>query len=512
MKRFFGIFFVCIIAVVAGCDLQPKIASIPDDVGDFISTRYPTLLAEPDSEIYKTAVADYGVYASATEYGNGDVTEQDYVLYSPADDYTMPAQDTDVADDDVGMPDDEESVDEPDNKEEPDTTDTEINEYGYAPDTDVQDLKIPDYVAGKPVVDDKVETKVEPEKPQSKKVEDKKTESVPQVKKLNDDEKALETMRAPLRDVTVASGDTLYSISRKYSVPVNDLAVLNKISAPFTLSVGQKIKVPDVLSVPKYNAPVRAAVKPQVETKMPGANTQSKSQSSKPATTKVDNKKTDVKKTVPESVKKTEVKKTDVKKVDATKKVDTSKKVNAKTEKVSTKTTAKNTKATVKDTKTGTKKQTSKTTTKTTSGVETKKTTKQRTTKTLAARSASKFSWPLRGKILSGFGSKPNGLVNDGINIAGTKGAKVMAAENGFVAYAGNEVKGMGNLIIIQHSDGFMTVYAHMDTMSVRRGATVVVGQKIGTVGQSGKVDRPQLHFEIRKGTRAYNPVNYLKK
>ena len=502
MKRFFGIFFVGIIAVIAGCDLQPKIASIPDDVGDFISTRYPTLLAEPDSEIYKTAVADYGVYASATEYGNGDVTEQDYVLYSPADDYTMPAQDTDVADDDVGMPDDEESVDEPDNKEEPDTTDTEINEYGYAPDTDVQDLKIPDYVAGKPVVDDKVETQAEPEKPQSKKVE--KTESVPQVKKLNDDEKVPETMRAPLRDVTVASGDTLYSISRKYSVPVNDLAVLNKISAPFTLSVGQKIKVPDVLSVPKYNAPVRAAVKPEPKI-------ESKAQSSKPATTKVDNKKTDVKKTAPESVKKTEVKKTDVKKVDATKKVDTSKKVNAKTEKVSTKTTAKNTKTTVKDTKTGTKKQTSKTATKTTSGVETKKTTK-RTTKTLAARSASKFSWPLRGKILSGFGSKPNGLVNDGINIAGTKGAKVMAAENGFVAYAGNEVKGMGNLIIIQHSDGFMTVYAHMDTMSVRRGATVVVGQKIGTVGQSGKVDRPQLHFEIRKGTRAYNPVNYLKK
>lgn len=500
MKRFFGIFFVGIIAVVAGCDLQPKIASIPDDVGDFISTRYPTLLAEPDSEIYKTAVADYGVYASATEYGNGDVTEQDYVLYSPADDYTMPAQDTDVADDDVGMPDDEESVDEPDNKEEPDTTDTEINEYGYAPDTDVQDLKIPDYVAGKPVVDDKVETQAEPEKPQSKKVEDKKTESVPQVKKLNDDdEKVPETMRAPLRDVTVVSGDTLYSISRKYSVPVNDLAVLNKISAPFTLSVGQKIKVPDVLSVPKYNAPARSAVKPEPKI-------ESKSQSSKPTTTKVDSKKTDVKKTAPESVKKTEVKK-----VDATKKVDTSKKVNAKTEKVSTKTTAKNTKATVKDTKTGTKKQTSKTATKTTSGVETKKTTK-RTTKTLAARSASKFSWPLRGKILSGFGSKPNGLVNDGINIAGTKGAKVMAAENGFVAYAGNEVKGMGNLIIIQHSDGFMTVYAHMDTMSVRRGATVVVGQKIGTVGQSGKVDRPQLHFEIRKGTRAYNPVNYLKK
>ena len=322
MKRFLGVFFVGIIAIVAGCDLQPKIASIPDDVGDFISTRYPTLLAEPDSEIYKTAVADYGVYASATEYGNGDVTEQDYVLYSPADDYMMPAQDTDVADDDVGMPDDLEANDEQDDEEVPDTTDTEINEYGYAPDTDVEDLKIPDYVAGKPVVDDRVEKKTEPEKVQSKKVENKETESVAQVKKSNDDEKTPETMRAPLRDVTVAAGDTLYSISRKYSVPVNDLAVLNKISAPFTLSVGQKIKVPDVLSVPKYNAPVRVAVKPEPKV-------ESKTQSPKPTTAKVDNSKTDMKKTAPESVKKetpkkvdvkkTEVKKAEVKKVEAKK-------------------------------------------------------------------------------------------------------------------------------------------------------------------------------------------------
>ena len=248
----------------------------------------------------------------------------------------------------------------------------------------------------------------------------------------------------------------------------------------------------------------------------PGAPKKTAPESVKKETPKkVDVKKTEVKKAEVKKVeaKKTEVKKVEPKKTDASKKTDVSKKANTKTEKVATKNATKtNAKTTAKDTKTvGTKKTTSKTATKTTSVADTKKTTK-RATKTLAARSASKFSWPLRGKILSGFGSKPNGLVNDGINIAGTKGANVLAAENGFVAYAGNEVKGMGNLIIIQHSDGFMTVYAHMDTMSVRRGATVVVGQKIGTVGQSGKVDRPQLHFEIRKGTRAYNPVNYLKK
>ena len=80
------------------------------------------------------------------------------------------------------------------------------------------------------------------------------------------------------------------------------------------------------------------------------------------------------------------------------------------------------------------------------------------------------------------------------------------------MAYAGNEVKGMGNLIIIQHDAGWMTVYAHLDSMSVRRGTKVGVGQKIGVVGKTGKVDSSQLHFEIRKGTKAYNPMEYLKK
>ena len=130
----------------------------------------------------------------------------------------------------------------------------------------------------------------------------------------------------------------------------------------------------------------------------------------------------------------------------------------------------------------------------------------------MVARSSNKFSWPVRGKILSNFGAKNGGLYNDGINISAAFDSTVAAAENGVVAYAGNEVRGMGNLIIIQHSDGWMTVYAHLNSMSVRRGARVSVGQKIGTVGQTGKVSVPQLHFEIRNGTKAHNPINYLKK
>ena len=113
---------------------------------------------------------------------------------------------------------------------------------------------------------------------------------------------------------------------------------------------------------------------------------------------------------------------------------------------------------------------------------------------------------------MSNYGEKSNGLFNDGINISASRGAVVKAAENGVVAYAGNEVRGMGNLVIVQHDGGWMTVYAHMDSMVVRRGARVNVGQKIGTVGKTGKVDSPQLHFEIRKGTKAYNPIQHLKK
>ena len=130
----------------------------------------------------------------------------------------------------------------------------------------------------------------------------------------------------------------------------------------------------------------------------------------------------------------------------------------------------------------------------------------------IAARSSNKFSWPVRGKVLSQYGAKKGGLFNDGINISANLGTAVKAAENGVVAYAGNEVKGMGNLIIIQHSDGWMTVYGHLDSMSVRRGARVSVGQQIGKIGKTGKVDKPQLHFEIRRGTKAYNPISYLKK
>lgn len=126
------------------------------------------------------------------------------------------------------------------------------------------------------------------------------------------------------------------------------------------------------------------------------------------------------------------------------------------------------------------------------------------------ARAGTKFIWPVDGTIISSYGRKADGRSNDGVNIKAAKGATVRAAENGVVAYTGNELAGYGNLVLIRHADKWMTAYAHLDGMIVAKGATVKRGQAIGTVGQTGSVDRPQLHFEVRRGTEALNPEPYL--
>jgi murein DD-endopeptidase MepM/ murein hydrolase activator NlpD len=391
--------FAGVLLTQTGCDLQPKVLSLPDSVGDFISARYPALLADPDKypEIYNSAATDYGVYAAPELYGTD--TSNDYVMYASIDDYIVPPQITSV---DMGA---------------------EIADEKAQQEEEVAVATVDDYILV-PMYGDMGAQRAEI-----------KTDDVLTIRKPNVG--VQETTRVDLTEVVVASGDTLYSLSRKYSVPVNDLAVMNKLTPPFNLKVGQKIRVPNLARV-AVESTGKTTVK--VVEKYQKSSVESKSAQ---------------------------------KKSDATKSV----------VKVATKQSEKKV-----------------------SSDPSKKLPK------INARSSSKFSWPVRGKILSNYGAKTNGLFNDGINIAATRGAVVSAAENGVVAYAGNEVKGMGNLIIIQHDDGWMTVYAHMDSMVVRRGARVSVGQKIGTVGKTGKVDSPQLHFEIRKGTKAYNPTSYLKK
>lgn len=120
------------------------------------------------------------------------------------------------------------------------------------------------------------------------------------------------------------------------------------------------------------------------------------------------------------------------------------------------------------------------------------------------------FSWPVQGKVIARFGTTADGLRNDGINIAAPAGAPVMAAADGTVAYAGNQLRGFGNLILLRHDNGLITAYAHNQSMLVEKGAKVKRGDVIARVGSTGSVDSPQLHFEIRKGEQAVDPLKYL--
>ena len=108
------------------------------------------------------------------------------------------------------------------------------------------------------------------------------------------------------------------------------------------------------------------------------------------------------------------------------------------------------------------------------------------------------------------FGPKPTGQQNDGINIAVPEGTPVKASEDGVVAYAGNELRGFGNLVLIRHADGWIRAYAHNDELLVRGGQIVRKGQDIATVVSSGGVGEPQLHFQMRKGKEAVDPRKYL--
>lgn len=120
------------------------------------------------------------------------------------------------------------------------------------------------------------------------------------------------------------------------------------------------------------------------------------------------------------------------------------------------------------------------------------------------------FIWPVSGEVISEFGPKGNGLFNDGINIAAARGAPIRAAESGVVAYAGNELRGFGNMLLIKHADGWVTAYAHADELVVSKGERVSKGQVIGRVGSTGSVTSPQLHFEMRRGKKAVDPMRYL--
>jgi murein DD-endopeptidase MepM/ murein hydrolase activator NlpD len=120
------------------------------------------------------------------------------------------------------------------------------------------------------------------------------------------------------------------------------------------------------------------------------------------------------------------------------------------------------------------------------------------------------FSWPLNGRVLTSYGAAAGGGHNDGINIAAPRGTPIAAIEAGTVAYAGNELRGYGNLVLVKHADGWISAYAHCDELLVKKGDQVDRGKAIAKVGSTGNVSEPQLRFELRRGNRPVDPRQFL--
>ncbi len=230
------------------------------------------------------------------------------------------------------------------------------------------------------------------------------------------------------RSYTVVKGDTVYGISRRHGVDMSELMRLNGIKPPYTIAVGQSLRVPDPSSRPTQVATANLVANGTAAAAAP--TRRAVATAPQPAARSTQ-------RAVP---------------------------VVARTGPVPSP----------------------------------------------PPRSGGKFLWPVQGKVIAGFGAQGKGYHNDGINISAPRGTEVRAAENGVIAYAGNELRGFGNLVLVKHAGGWTTAYAHTDQILVRRGQTVKRGQLIARVGSSGNVARPQLHFEIRKGARAVDPARLL--
>jgi len=130
----------------------------------------------------------------------------------------------------------------------------------------------------------------------------------------------------------------------------------------------------------------------------------------------------------------------------------------------------------------------------------------------VAQLSKGRFQWPIQGDVISEFGPKAGGQRNDGINIQAEAGAPVRAAADGDVVYAGDQVPGFGNLVLIKHADGWATAYSHLSRIDVKAQQKITQGQQIGQAGATGGVTEPQLHFEVRYGAHAVDPKLVLPK
>lgn len=276
--------------------------------------------------------------------------------------------------------------------------------------------------------------------------------------------------------VVVQKGDTLYSISRRYDLPLREIIELNGLKPPYSLRIGQVVRLPSA----RYHIVAKGDTLYNISKRYNvNINSLSKANDLRPPYTLAVGQRLQL----PDSIVGGETQVASVSQTSARK---------AQTPKKTTSKAASSSKTVKKKT----------TTTKT-------KVSKNTYTPPSKNRK-SKFLWPVKGPVISNFGPIAKGRNNDGINIKAAKGTAVRAADKGTVAYAGNELKGFGNLILIKHDDGWVTAYAHNEKILVKKGQRVARGEKISTVGTTGGVVSPQLHFEIRQGKKAVNPKSYL--
>ena len=120
------------------------------------------------------------------------------------------------------------------------------------------------------------------------------------------------------------------------------------------------------------------------------------------------------------------------------------------------------------------------------------------------------YIWPVKGKVSSKFGIQDKGLRNDGVNILARRGQPVLAIQDGKVVYSGNAIQSFGNLILIKHNNNRTSAYAHVDDVKVIKGQLVKKGEQIAEVSDTGKVNKPQLHFEIRDLSGPLDPLKIL--
>lgn len=275
--------------------------------------------------------------------------------------------------------------------------------------------------------------------------------------------------------IVVSKGDTLYSLARRYDIPVKLLIANNDLSPPYILLSGQTLRVP-----PARWHTVAAGESLSTVARRYGLNTESLAQENVLS--------------LPYVVR-----------VGQTLILPSGKKISAKEPSSRKVSAALSPNALPRQTA------------KASSSVAPNVTPKSSRADMAALSGAGRyqgggFIWPIRGKIVGAFGPSGTGLRNDGINIAAPAGTSVQASDKGVVAYAGKGIKGFGNLILLKHNNGWMTAYAHNAEILVQRGDAVRRGQKIARVGATGNVSRPQLHFEIRKGSQALDPQKYLQR